>query len=980
MSRREEAGPILNGLPTNLPDIDPDETAEWIESLDAVAENAGRRRARYLMLQMLQRSRQLGVGVPSLTATDYINTIPPEREPWFPGDEDVERRFRAYLRWNSAIMVHRAQRPGISVGGHISSYASSSTLYEVGFNHFFRGPDHEGGGDQIYFQGHASPGVYARAYLEGRMSEQQLDGFRQELSHPAGGLPSYPHPRLMPDFWQFPTVSMGLGPMNAIYQAQFNKYLQNRGIKDTSQQHVWAFLGDGEMDEPESRGLLQVAANEELDNLTFVINCNLQRLDGPVRGNGKIIQELESHFRGAGWNVIKVVWGREWDPLLAKDNDAALVHLMNSTPDGDYQTYRAENGAFIREHFFGRDPRTRKMVEDLSDDQIWSLKRGGHDYRKVFAAYSAAVEHTGQPTVVLAKTIKGYGLGANFAGRNATHQMKKLTLDDLKTFRDGLRIPVTDAQLEENPYLPPYYHPGADSEETQYLLERRRALGGSVPQRRTRSTPVTLPGDDAYKPAQKGSGKQQIATTMAFVRILKELMRDKEFGRRIVPIIPDEARTFGMDSFFPTIKIYNPHGQQLHLRRPRADAGLQGVDAGPDPARRHQRGRLDRRVHRGRHVVRDARRADDPDLHLLLDVRVPADRRRDLGRRRPDEPRLPDRRHRRAHHADRRGPAARRRPLAAAGRRRTRPSSTYDPAYVLRDRRTSCATGCSGCTATGHRRRPRPRRHVLHDGLQRADGAARRAGGPRRRGRAARDVPAQRRRTATPAGRLAAPAADGVRRRRAVGAGGPGAAGQGLRRGRRRVVGDVVERAAPRRSRLRLRRLRRPARERRVPRSWPSGWRGATGPVVAVSDYMRAVPDQVRQYVPNEFVSLGADGFGLSDTRPAVRRHFKIDGPSVAYQALRHARRARRGRRRRPAPGLREVPARRRHRRHLRQRGRRRLTAPLARRLARQLAGQVDVATTYFTGPASLARWQAAPPGRRCAGSARFVERRQPAA
>jgi pyruvate dehydrogenase E1 component len=397
-------GPILNGLPSNLPDIDPEETSEWLQALDDLNDSAGRRRARYIMLKLNQRARELGVGVPSLTVTDYINTIPPEREPWYPGDEHLERRYRRALRWNSAMMVHRAQRPGIGVGGHIASYASSSTMYEVGFNHFFRGPDHPGGGDQIFFQGHAAPGMYARAFLEGRLSEDQLDGFRQELSHPGGGMPSYPHPRLMPDFWQFPTVSMGLGPMDAIYQAQFNKYLHNRGIKDTSQQHVWAFLGDGEMDEPESRGFLQVAAVEELDNLTFVVNCNLQRLDGPVRGNGKIIQELEGTFRGAGWNVIKVIWGRQWDMLLAKDGENALTHLMNSTPDGDYQTFRAESGAFIREHFFGRDPRTRRMVENMTDEDIWKLKRGGHDYHKVYAAYKAATEHSGQPTVILAKT------------------------------------------------------------------------------------------------------------------------------------------------------------------------------------------------------------------------------------------------------------------------------------------------------------------------------------------------------------------------------------------------------------------------------------------------------------------------------------------------------------------------------------------------------------------------------------------------
>ena len=559
MAAREEAGPILNGIPSQLPDIDPDETQEWLESLDGVIEAGGRNRARYVMLKLLERAREQQVGVPSLTATDYINTIAPEQEPWFPGDEEVERRYRAYLRWNAAVMVHRAQRPGVGVGGHISTYASAATLYEVGFNHFWRGVDHPGGGDQVFFQGHASPGMYARAFLEGRLSAQQMDGFRQELSHPGGGLSSYPHPRLMPDFWEFPTVSMGLGPLNAIYQARFNKYLHGRGIKDTSDQRVWAFLGDGEMDEPESRGALQLAAQEELDNLTFVINCNLQRLDGPVRGNGKIIQELESFFRGAGWNVIKVVWGRKWDELLAADRDGALVNLMNRTPDGDFQTYKAEGGAFIRENFFGRDPRTRKLVEDWSDEDIWALQRGGHDYRKMYAAYKAATEHKGQPTVVLAKTIKGWTLGSHFEGRNATHQMKKLTLDDLKHFRDRLHIPISDEQLDEK--LPPYYHPGQDSDVIQYMQERRRALGGPVPQRRSAGKALVLPGDPVYDVVKRGSGKQSVATTMAFVRLLKDLMRDPEIGPRIVPIIPDEARTFGMDSMFPTAKIYSPHGQ-----------------------------------------------------------------------------------------------------------------------------------------------------------------------------------------------------------------------------------------------------------------------------------------------------------------------------------------------------------------------------------------------------------------------------------
>ena len=543
-----------------LVDIDPSETAEWNASFDAALANAGPVRARYLMLSLLKRAQEKNIGISGLRATDYINSIPSDSEPDFPGDEAIERRIRQYNRWNAAMLVHRAQRPGVGVGGHISTYASSASLYEVGFNHFFRGQDHPGGGDQIFFQGHASPGMYARAFLEGRFSEDQLDGFRQELSHKGGGLSSYPHPRLMPDFWQFPTVSMGIGPLNAIYQARFNRYLHNRGIKDTSQQHVWAFLGDGEVDEVDTLGAIGLATRENLDNLTFVVNCNLQRLDGPVRGNGKIIQELESIFRGAGWNVLKVVWGREWDPLLAQDREGALVDLMNKTLDGDYQTFKAESGKFVRDNFFARDPRTAAMVADWSDEKIWGLRRGGHDYRKLFAAYTAAMNSNGRPTVILAKTVKGWTLGSHFEGRNSTHQMKKMSMEDITEFRDRLAIPIADAQLDAK--LPPYYRPADDSPEAKYLQERRAALGGSIPSRRKISRPLPQPDDSVYESVRRGSGQQEIATTMAFVRMLKDLIKDPGLGSRLVPIIPDEARTFGMDSLFPTLKIYSPNGQK----------------------------------------------------------------------------------------------------------------------------------------------------------------------------------------------------------------------------------------------------------------------------------------------------------------------------------------------------------------------------------------------------------------------------------
>ena len=548
-----------NNLIDQLVDLDPQETAEWKSSLDSLLKAAGPTRARYIMLSLLQHAQENKLGVGALRTTDYINTIPSNREPEFPGDESLERRIRAIVRWNAAIMVHRAQRPGVGVGGHISTFASSASLYEVGFNHFFRGQEHVGGGDQIFFQGHASPGMYARAFVEGRLTEHQMDGFRQELSHSGGGLSSYPHPRLMPEFWQFPTVSMGLGPINAIYQARYNRYLHGRGIKDTSDQNVWAFLGDGECDEPETLGAISLAAREGLDNLNFVINCNLQRLDGPVRGNGKIIQELESIFRGAGWNVIKVVWGREWDELLANDRDGALVDLMNRTTDGDYQTFKAESGAYVREHFFGRDPRTAALVANWSDEKIWGLKRGGHDYRKLFAAYKAATEKNGKPTVILAKTIKGWTLGSHFEARNSTHQMKKMTHDDLIQFRDTLQIPLPDSAIDAK--LPAYYHPGVESPEYKYMMDRRSELGGSVPSRRKISRPLPQPADSTYDSVKRGSGQQEVATTMAFVRLLKDLVKDPEIGKRFVPIIPDEARTFGMDSLFPTLKIYSPLGQ-----------------------------------------------------------------------------------------------------------------------------------------------------------------------------------------------------------------------------------------------------------------------------------------------------------------------------------------------------------------------------------------------------------------------------------
>jgi pyruvate dehydrogenase E1 component len=865
---------ISDGLPSQLPDIDPEETSEWVESLDGVIDERGAKRARYIMLRLLERARERQVGVPPLTTTDYINTIPPEREPWFPGDEHTERRIRAYIRWNAAMLVHRAQRPEIGVGGHISTYASSASLYEVGFNHFFRGKNHPGGGDHLYFQGHGSPGMYARAFLEGRLSEDQLDGFRQELSHPGGALPSYPHPRLMPDFWEFPTVSMGLGGLNAIYQARFNRYLQHRGIKDTSDQRVWAFLGDGEMDEPEMLGAIGLAAREELDNLTFVVNCNLQRLDGPVRGNGKIIQELEAFFRGAGWNVIKVVWGREWDPLLAADTDGALVNLMNVTPDGDYQTYKAESGAYVREHFFGRDPRTRKMVEHMSDDEIWGLKRGGHDYRKLYAAYKAATEHAGQPTVILAKTIKGWTLGSHFEGRNATHQMKKLTLDDLKSFRDRLYLDIPDSALEANPYLPPYYHPGEKSDELAYLKERRQALGGYLPSRRTTAIPLNIPPSSTFGDIKRGSGKQKVATTMAFVRLLKDLIKDKETGRRWVPIIPDEARTFGMDSLFPTQKIYSPFGQQytpvdrdLFLSYREAENGQilhEGINEAGSVASFTAAGSA--YATHGEPMIpvyifysmfgfqRTAdglwAAADQMTRGFLLGATAGRTTLNGEGLQHEDG------------HSH----------LIAA----TNPAVVaYDPAFAFEIA------------------------HIVEDGLHRMYGE--------RQENVFYYLTVYNEpilQPAEPAEVDAEGIVRGIYRYAAANVEGPrahilasGAGMQWALKARQLLAQDwavgadvwsVTSWTELRRDAVEAEEynLLHPGDEPRRPYV-TAKLADAAGPKVAVSDFMRAVPDLIARWVPGDYTSLGTDGFGLSDTRHALRRHFHVDAESVVVATLR---------------------------------------------------------------------------------------------
>ena len=556
---------IFDGSVHQLPDTDPVETQEWMESLDAIIDSQGKTRARYLLSRLLERARANQVSFPATVSSPYVNTIPREQEPWFPGDEYLERRIRAFIRWNAAVMVIRANSRAEGIGGHLSTFASSASLYEIGFNHFFRGKDDGQAGDHIYFQGHAAPGVYARAFLEGRLSADDLDHFRREIGRDGRGLSSYPHPRLMPDFWEFPTVSMGLGPITALYHARFNRYLLNRKLDDTSNSRVWAFLGDGECDEPETLGALSLASREHLDNLVFVVNCNLQRLDGPVRGNGKVIQELEASFRGAGWNVIKVIWGSKWDDLLARDVDGVLLNKMNDTVDGEYQRYSVEGGGYIRENFFGPDSRLRQMVAHLSDDDLVNLPRGGHDYRKLYAAFRAAQENlgSGRPTAILCKTIKGWTLGPGFEGRNATHQIKKMTAEQLRTLRQRLHLEeeIPDSALEADE--PPYYRPSENSVEYQYMMERRRALGGTIPKRVVANRrPLSLPSADSFTELKGGSGDQAVSTTMGFTRLLRNLTRDDNFGPRVVPIVPDEARTFGMDSLFRELRIYASQGQK----------------------------------------------------------------------------------------------------------------------------------------------------------------------------------------------------------------------------------------------------------------------------------------------------------------------------------------------------------------------------------------------------------------------------------
>ncbi len=864
---------FIDGFVRQIPDTDQVETSEWLDSLQAVIDISGKARARYLIARMMERAREQGVGVPSMVSTPYINTIAPEQEPWFPGDEDMERRIRSIIRWNAAVMVARANRRFDGLGGHLATYASAASLYEVGFNHFFRGKSDGGAGDQVFMQGHAAPGIYSRAYLEGRITEDQLDRFRREVE--GGGLPSYPHPRHMSGFWEFPTVSMGLGLINAVYQARFNRYLLNNEMADTSGSRVWCFAGDGEMDEPESLAGLSLASREQLDNLTFVVNCNLQRLDGPVRGNGKIIQELEALFRGAGWNVIKVVWGREWDELLARDVDGVLLNQMNTTVDGRFQKFAVESGAYIREHFFGPDPRLAKMVEHLSDDDLRHLRRGGHDYRKVYAAYKAAVEHQGSPTVILAQTIKGWALGPDFEARNATHQLKKMSEEELKTFRDRLYLDIPDSVLE-GADLPPYHHPGPDSPEVRYLQERRRALDGYLPERVVRARPVDMPADSVFDDLFAGTGdKVQASTTTAFSRLLRKLLADDAVGRHVVPIIPDEARTFGLDALFREYKIYAPGGQ---LYEP-VDASL---------LLSYQEGRGGRILEEG--ITEAGSMASFtaaatsyatwgvPVIPFFIYYSMFGFQRvGDLVWSFGDQ-------HGRGFML---GATAGRTTLTGEGLQHCDGNSqilalpvpncrAYDPAFayemgvIIRDgiRRMfgpDPEEVFYYLTLYNENYPMPPKPEGVDDGIVR--GLYRYVGAPdagngSRRARILGSGPLL---------RMALEARDVLAEEFDVGAEVWSATSYKL------LAEDAL--SAERWNRLH------PTESPRVP--YVTGQLGeGEGPVVAVTDYIKGLAEQVGRFVPAPFTPLGTDGFGWSDTRTALRRHFEVDAPHIVVAVL----------------------------------------------------------------------------------------------
>ncbi|MGD1146813.1 MAG: pyruvate dehydrogenase (acetyl-transferring), homodimeric type [Thermoanaerobaculaceae bacterium] len=849
-----------------LYDADPKETSEWIESLDHVLETEGPERARFLLRKVLKRARMQHLGL-ELIQTPYINTISPEQEPPFPGDEEMEKRIRRIVRWNAMAMVTRANHRDPGIGGHISTYASAAALYEVGFNHFFRGKA-DGSGDQIYYQGHAAPGMYARAFLEGRLTEAHLDAFRRETT--GHGLPSYPHPRALPEFWEFPTVSMGLGPLNAIYQARFNRYLHNRNLKDTSGSRVWAFLGDGETDEPEALGALHVAADEGLDNLTFVVNCNLQRLDGPVRGNGKIIQELEAVFRGSGWNVIKVILGREWDPLLASDESGLLVERLNTVVDGWWQRYHVEGGAFMRQHFFGADPRLAKLVEHLSDFDVWNLKFGGHDYRKVYAAYKAATEQSGRPTALLVKTVKGWALGKDFEGRYTTHQQKKLNAAQLRAFRDVLHLPIQDEALVEDP---PYYHPGMGSPEVEYLLERRRALGGTLPLRRVQVRAPELPAPEVYEEFYAGTPpNREVSTTMAFVQLLRKLLRTAGLGPRIVPIIPDEARTFGMESLFKELGIYAANGQlyehvdhNMILRYQEAKDGqileegiteagaLASFTAAGTACSTHGLAMVPFYIFYsmfGYQRVGDLVWAfgDARGRGFLLGATAGRTTLQGEG----------------LQHDDGHSPVLF---SVVPNVRVYDPAYAYELAVIIRDGLKAMVDEDRDVfyyLTLYNENYPMP---AMPDGVE--EGIVRGIYRVRRT-----EGEFAHRAQLLGSGvtvREALRAADILAERFGVGA----------------DVWSVTSFQQLRADALAVERWNRlhPAEPLRVS-NITAQLAGAPGPVIAATDYVKAVPDTVARFVPQGITALGTDGFGLSDTRAALRRHFEVDAEHIAVATL----------------------------------------------------------------------------------------------
>ncbi|MFJ8609180.1 pyruvate dehydrogenase (acetyl-transferring), homodimeric type [Streptomyces sp. NPDC093675] len=858
-----------------LPDRDAEETEEWRASLDAVMRHAGPERAVYLLRRVHEYAAASGVTLPRLLSSDYINTIPASSQPVFPGDIGMESRITALNRWNAAAMVTRGSRLGL--GGHISTYASAAWLYEIGFNHFFRGKDQDGSGDQLFLQGHASPGIYARVFLEGRLHEDRLDGFRREAG--GHGLPSYPHPRRLPWLWEFPTVSMGLGPLAAVYQARFNRYLHSRGIKDTSGSHVWAFLGDGEADEPESTAALQLAAREGLDNLTFVVNCNLQRLDGPVRSNSKIVQELEARFRGAGWHVVKTLWGEAWDGVLRQDTDGSLVRRLGEVPDAQLQTYAARDAAYIRKHFFTGDALSG-IAAGLSDAQLTDLfenSRGGHEPLKVYAAYRAAVEHKGAPTVVLAQTVKGHTLGSDFESRNANHQMKKLTTAQFRRMRDTLDLPIPDSALAGD--LVPFWHPGENSEEVQYLRDRRSALGGPAPIRKVVAKPLQQPPSGPFEALHKGFGKQEVATTMALVRLVKDLMRVEGTGRRWVPIVPDEARTFGMESLFPTAGIYSPGGQTY-----------EPVDA-------------DQLLHY--REAEDGQLIDEgiTEAGSLAEFTAAATSYATHG-----EPMIPFYIF-----------------YAMFGFQRT-----GDQFWALADQMgRGFAIGATAGRTT-----------MTGEGLQHADGHSHllastnpaavsydpafayeiavivKEGLRRMYGDRPEDIfyyltvyNEPKRQPAMPTGpSIEEGVLRGIYRFKEAERQGPGpriqllASGTaihwalkaqellGSQWGVRADVWSVTSWTELRRDALEADRARLRGEERTP--YVTAALSGAPGPVLAVSDWMRQVPDQISQWVEQDYSSLGTDGFGLSDTRDAVRRYFRVDAESIVVAALDRSARA----------------------------------------------------------------------------------------